>query len=178
MAAHDDVLDLEHCGERVRFGGGESGMGQAAGWAAEDRCRRPARAPCNPRSPCQRAERDAGQGGGGTNQHPPTGAPTSQHPPVTAYSMQLITFMSLWVARLPTLRCTNTSPGPRPSSSLAGTRESEHPILQLQGGFGGGWVWLGGRQGARKARKEARRQKRGGEAGWPAAGRPPPPERC
>jgi hypothetical protein len=50
-------------------------------------------------------------------------------PPVTAYSMQLITFMSLWVARLPTLRCTNTSPGPSPSSSLAGTRESEQPIL-------------------------------------------------
>ncbi len=28
--------------------------------------------------------------------------------------------------------CTNTSPGPRPSSSLAGTRESEQPILRLE----------------------------------------------
>ena len=52
------------------------------------------------------------------------------HPPATPYSRQLMTFMSLCVARLPTLRCTNTCPGPSPSSSLAGTRESEHPILQ------------------------------------------------
>jgi hypothetical protein len=44
-------------------------------------------------------------------------------------------------ARLAALRpslhtptCTNTSPGPRPSSSLAGTRESEHPILQPANG--------------------------------------------
>jgi len=35
------------------------------------------------------------------------------------------------MTRLPAARtCTNTSPGPRPSSSLAGTRESEQPILQ------------------------------------------------
>lgn len=48
------------------------------------------------------------------------------------------TFMSLCVARLPTLRCTNTSPGPSPSSSLAGTRESEQPILRKTGAGGVG----------------------------------------
>lgn len=38
---------------------------------------------------------------------------------VTAYSRQDMAFMSLWVTRLPTLRCTKTSPGPRPISWLA-----------------------------------------------------------
>ena len=41
-------------------------------------------------------------------QRPSTATTTAPHrdaAPVTAYSRQLMTFMSLWVARLPTLRC-------------------------------------------------------------------------
>ena len=60
-----------------------------------------------------------------------------------------------------TLTCTNTSPGFSPISALAGTRASEHPILQrIAGGIGSGRVMHGQ---VAHGTGECRLQ------GWPAA---------
>jgi hypothetical protein len=61
-------------------------------------------------------------------------------------------FMSLKDAMLPTLRCTSTSPGRRPISSLAGTRASAQPILHPR------------RRGREAAQRHGRMERRGGRA--------------
>src|SRR5690606_17880225 len=51
----------------------------------------------------------------------------------TAYCITDRQFMSVCTTRLDTLRWTNSSPGKRPTISLAGTRLSEQPIQRYLG---------------------------------------------
>src|SRR6516162_2106448 len=56
----------------------------------------------------------------------------------TAYCNTECTLASKGGTILAILRCTNSSPGPRPTISLAGTRLSAQPIQR----YSGVWVWL------------------------------------
>ena len=55
----------------------------------------------------------------------------------TAYSMTAIALTSVAGTTLATLRWTKSSPGARPTISLAGTRLSEQPIQSRSGR----WMW-------------------------------------
>src|SRR5688572_5030671 len=51
----------------------------------------------------------------------------------TAYCTTDRQLRSVWTTTLATLRCTNSSPGARPTISFAGTRLSEQPIQRYRG---------------------------------------------